>query len=158
MKIYRLSTKKYTAPTWLQSKKKMRKTLLKCGIHCFMKKNIVMTSPLQSFGEKVNTLKIHFCNCIHLSVAIIHRYSRIGVNFYRCTSSFHESLLHDLDTMQARRSRPRLTFSLVPPADFAFEIFFFPPVSSHLLILLLRLVIQPAGWFGLFFYWALISL
>ena len=25
-----------------------------------------------SFGEKVNTLKIHFCNCIHLSVAIIH--------------------------------------------------------------------------------------
>ena len=79
------------------------------------------------------------------------RYSRIGVNFYRCTNSFHESLLHDLDTMQARRSRPRLTFSLVPPADFAFEIFFFPPVSSHLLILLLRLVIQPAGWFGLFF-------
>ena len=49
------------------------------------------------------------------------RYSRIGVKF------------HDLDTMQARRSRPRLTFSLVPPADFAFEIFFSSCVfsSSH---------------------------
>ena len=115
-----------------------------------------------SFGEKVNTLKIHFCQLYspvsskNTCTDII--YSRIGVNFYRCTNSFHESLLHDLDTMQARRSRTRLTFSLVPPADFAFEIFFFPPVSSHLLILLLRLVIQPAGWFGLFFYWALISL
>ena len=38
------TTKNYTALR-LQSKKKMRKTLLKCGIHCFMKKNIVMTSP-----------------------------------------------------------------------------------------------------------------
>ena len=115
-----------------------------------------------SFGEKVNTLKIHFCQLyspvISKNTCTDIRYSRIGVNFYRCTNSFHESLLlHDLDTMQARRSRPRLTFSLVPPADFAFEIFFSSCVfsSSHPP----SKACNTACWLVRpLFYWALISL
>ena len=50
-----------------------------------------------------------------------------------------------------KKKQAKINFFPRSASRFRFWDIFFPPVSSHLLILLLRLVIQPAGWFGLFF-------